>query len=59
LGTRGSVRCGSDRGADSDGNRSRQFRKTLDKFKVPANEQEELILIVGSTKKDIVKQGTN
>jgi len=35
------------------------FRKTLDKFKVPAKEQNELITIVGSTKKDIVKQGTN
>jgi hemoglobin len=35
------------------------FRRTLDKFKVPAKEQEELITIVGSTKKDIVKQGTN
>ena len=31
------------------------FRKTLDKFKVPTKEQEELIAIVGSTKKDIVK----
>ena len=31
------------------------FHKTLDKFKVPAKEQEELITIVGSTKKDIVK----
>jgi len=31
------------------------FRKTLDKFKVPAKEQEELITIVASTKKDIVK----
>ena len=31
------------------------FRKTLDKFKVPIKEQEELIAIVGSTKKDIVK----
>jgi hemoglobin len=31
------------------------FRKTLDTFKVPAKEQEELITIVGSTKKDIVK----
>jgi hemoglobin len=30
------------------------FQKTLDKFKVPAKEQEELIGIVGSTKKDIV-----
>ena len=31
------------------------FRKTLDKFKVPAREQQELITIVDSTKKDIVK----
>ena len=31
------------------------FRKTLDKFKVPSREQEELIVIVGSTKKDIVR----
>lgn len=31
------------------------FRRSLDKFKVPAKEQEELITIVGSTKKDIVK----
>ena len=31
------------------------FHKTLDKFKVPTREQEELIAIVGSTKKDIVK----
>jgi hemoglobin len=30
------------------------FQKTLDKFKVPAKEQQELIAIVGSTKKDIV-----
>jgi len=30
------------------------FRKTLDKFKVPAAEQSELITIVGSTKADIV-----
>ncbi len=30
------------------------FQKTLDKFKVPSREQEELIAIVGSTKKDIV-----
>jgi hemoglobin len=30
------------------------FRKTLAQFKVPAKEQEELIAIVGSTKKDIV-----
>ena len=35
------------------------FRKTLDKFKVPAKEQEELITIVGSTKKDIVKATPN
>jgi hemoglobin len=31
------------------------FRKTLDKFTVPPKEQGELIAIVGSTKKDIVK----
>ena len=31
------------------------FRKTLDKFKVPAKEQEELIAIVGSAKKEIVR----
>lgn len=31
------------------------FRKTLDKFKVPPKEQQELMTIVGSTKKDIVK----
>ena len=30
------------------------FRKTLDKFKVPAAEQAELIAIVGSTKPEIV-----
>jgi len=30
------------------------FRKTLDKFKILAKEQEELIAIVGSTKRDIV-----
>jgi len=30
------------------------FRKTLDTFKVPAKEQEELITIVNSTKADIV-----
>jgi hemoglobin len=35
------------------------FRKTLDKFKVPAKEQEELIAVVGSTKKDIVKTATS
>jgi hypothetical protein len=31
------------------------FRKTLERFKVPSKEQEELIAIVGSTRKDIVK----
>jgi hemoglobin len=35
------------------------FRRTLDKFKVPAKEQEELLAIVAGTKKDIVKQGTD
>ena len=30
------------------------FRATLDKFKVPAAEQNELVKIVESTKKDIV-----
>jgi len=35
------------------------FRKTLDKFNVPAKEQEELITIVGSTKKDIVMPATS
>src|SRR5712692_2964905 len=35
------------------------FRKTLETFKVPAKEQEELITIVGSTKKDIVKPVTH
>ncbi len=30
------------------------FQRTLDKFKVSAREQEELIIIVGDTKKDIV-----
>jgi hypothetical protein len=30
------------------------FRKTLDRFNVPVTEQEELITIVGSTKKDVV-----
>jgi hemoglobin len=33
------------------------FRKTLDKFKVPAAEQGELIAIVGSTKPEIVAPG--
>ena len=31
------------------------FRKTLDKFKVPSREQSELVTIVETTKKDIVK----
>lgn len=31
------------------------FRKTLDKFKVPQKEQQELIAIVATTKADIVK----
>lgn len=31
------------------------FRKTLDTFKVPQQEQQELITIIGTTKKDIVK----
>ena len=33
------------------------FRKTLDTFKVPAVEQNELISIVGGTKPDIVAAG--
>jgi hemoglobin len=35
------------------------FRTTLDNFKVPAKEQEELIVIVGSTKNDIVTPATS
>lgn len=35
------------------------FQKTLDNFKVPAKEQEELIVIVGSTKNDIVIPATS
>jgi hypothetical protein len=31
------------------------FKTTLDKFKVPQREQQELITIVGSTKSDIVR----
>jgi hemoglobin len=31
------------------------FQTTLDKFKVPQTEQQELMTIVGSTKKDIVR----
>jgi hemoglobin len=31
------------------------FKTTLDKFKVPLKEQQELIMIVGSTKTDIVR----
>ena len=30
------------------------FKKTLDKFKVPEKEQNELLAIIGSTKPDIV-----
>jgi len=33
------------------------FRKTLDAFKVPAAEQNELVGIVGGTKADIVLAG--
>jgi hemoglobin len=32
-----------------------EFRRTLDTFKVPSREQEELVTIVGTTKKDIVQ----
>ena len=32
-----------------------EFKTTLDKFKVPQREQQELITIVGSTKSDIVR----
>ena len=35
------------------------FRKTLDNFKVPAKEQQELIAIVDSTKTDIVMPATS
>jgi hemoglobin len=31
------------------------FQRTLDKFKVPQKEQQELITIVGSTRRDIVR----
>lgn len=34
------------------------FKATLDKFKVPEREQQELITIVGSTKKDIVRSSS-
>lgn len=34
------------------------FRITLDKFKVPQTEQQELIAIVGGTKKDIVRSSS-
>jgi hemoglobin len=33
---------------------AREFKESLDKFKVPANEQKELFDIVGTTKADIV-----
>jgi hemoglobin len=32
-----------------------EFKATLDKFKVPQREQQELITIVGTTKNDIVR----
>ena len=35
------------------------FKKTLDKFKVPEQEQKELLAIVESTKADIVIPKTN
>jgi hemoglobin len=34
------------------------FKTTLDKFKVPQTEQQELMVIVGSTKKDIVRSSS-
>jgi hemoglobin len=34
------------------------FKATLDKFKVPQREQQELITIVGSTKNDIVRSSS-
>jgi hypothetical protein len=43
-------------GVAGDGDR---FQKTLDTFKVPAKEQQELIIIVGSTKKDIAAPATS
>jgi hemoglobin len=33
---------------------AKEFKKSLDKFKVPAAEQKELFEIVGTTKADIV-----
>jgi hemoglobin len=35
------------------------FKATLDKFKVPQQEQQELIAIVGSTKHDIVRSSSS
>jgi hemoglobin len=35
------------------------FKATLDKFKVPPREQQELITIVGSTKNDIVRSSSS
>jgi hypothetical protein len=32
------------------------FQRTLDKFKVPRREQQELFAIVGSTRSDIVRR---
>ena len=34
-----------------------EFRKTLNKFKVPVKEEEELIQIVATTRKEIVVPG--
>jgi hypothetical protein len=35
------------------------FKATLDKFKVPPREQQELITIVGSTRADIVRSSSS
>jgi hemoglobin len=35
---------------------AREFKKSLDKFKVPAAEQKELFEILGTTKADIVRE---
>jgi hemoglobin len=35
------------------------FKATLNKFKVPQREQQELITIVGSTKNDIVRSSSS
>jgi hemoglobin len=36
-----------------------EFKATLDKFKVPQREQQELIAIVGSTRNDIVRPSSS